>query len=243
MEIPNTYESCCMQEVMGDTLRPGGFELTDFAVNYCALSPRDSALDLGCGRGATVNYLQEKYSIEAIGVDPSEKLIGEAEKSFGGASFVRAKGEDLPFEDESFNCVLAECTLSLMDADIAIEQVHRVLKKNGWFVISDVYAKHPEAADELRSFSLNSCMRGLHDLEKLKNKLEKAGFSIAYVEDCSHLLKELLVKIVFSYGSMCEFWNTASENCVSGDGFYRVLKQCKPGYFLLIVKKRGTADE
>ncbi|MFB0919828.1 MAG: class I SAM-dependent methyltransferase [Oscillospiraceae bacterium] len=243
MERPNAYESGCMQEVMGDALRPGGFILTDFAAEYCALTTKNSVLDLGCGRGATVRHLFEKYAIEALGVDSSEKLIEEAGNSYGFDAFVRAEGENLPFEDDSFDCVFAECSLSLMDADAALKQVRRVLRGNGFFVISDVYAKSPDSLDELKSFSLNSCMRSLHNLEKLKNKLEESDFSLAYSEDCSHFLNELLVIIVFSYGSMGEFWKTAAGNCISGEDFYRALKKCRPGYFLLIARKREAAYE
>lgn len=170
-------------------------------------------------------------------------MIEEAVKSYGVNAFIRAKGEELPFEDKSFDCVFAECTLSLMDVDAALEQVCRVLKENGFFVISDVYAKYPDALDELKSFSFNSCMKNLHDLEKLKSKLEKSGFSIAYEEECSHFLIELIVKIGFTYGSMCEFWNTVTGNCVSGEDFNIALKRCKPGYFLLIARKRGKVNE
>ena len=240
METPNAYESGCMKEVMGDTLRPGGFCLTDIAVRHCALTQKDAVLDLGCGRGATVNYLYEKYRIIAVGIDPSEKLIEEAKSRVGYGAFFLGKGEQLPFEKKSFNCVFAECTLSLMDVDSAVKQVYRVLKEDGWFVISDVYAKNPEAAMKLQSFSINSCVRGMHDLNRLEDKLKHSGFDIVYLEDCSHYLKELLVKIGFSYGSMCEFWNAASEKCVNGDDFYKTIKQCKPGYFLMIARKRGA---
>jgi len=239
LKTPNVYESSCIQEIMGETLRPGGFSLTDTGIQYCNLSPGDTVLDLGCGLGATVNYLNEKYHLAAVGIDPSEKMIATAKGKYGYPGFFRGKGEQLPFEDESFDCVLAECTLSLMDSlDSAIKQVYRVLKEKGWFVVTDVYAQNPAAVSKLGDYSLNSCLRGIHDLGQLKNKLEQAGFSIAYWEDCSQYLKELFVKIGFSYGSMGEFWNTAAEKCVSGDEFYKSIKQCKPGYFLMIAKKK-----
>ncbi len=237
MASNNAYESGCMQEVLGETLRPGGFSLTDTAVQFCGLSPQYSILDLGCGRGATVNHLHEKYSISAVGIDPSEILVEDARRNFAYASFVSGTGEHLPFDDGSFDCVFAECTLSLMDTDLAIKQVYRVLNENGWFVITDVYARNPESADTLQSYPINSCMRGMHDLNRLGSKLVQAGFSIDYSEDYSQYLKELVVKIGFSYGSMCDFWNTASDKCVNGEDFYKALKQCKPGYFMLIARK------
>ena len=239
METHNLYESSCMKEIMGETLRPGGFSLTDIGVQYCNLEPGDTVLDLGCGLGATVNYLHKKYRITAVGIDPSEKMIEAAKGNYGYPSFFLGKGEQLPFDEESFNGVLAECSLSLMDnLDIVIKQVYRVLKENGWFVITDVYAKNPEAVGKLINYPINSCMRGMHDLAQLRNRLEQAGFFIVNWEDHSQYLREMFVKIGFSYGSMCEFWNAATEECISGDEFYKTIKQCKPGYFLMIAKKK-----
>ena len=243
MQTPNAYESACMHEVLGETLRPGGFSLTDTAVSLCKLCPESDVLDIGCGRGATVNYLYEKYRISAAGIDPSEKLIAEAKSRGGSGSFFTGRGESLPFESGSFDCVFTECTLSLMDADLAIDEAYRMLRPRGRFVISDVYAKNPEAAAQLRDFSVNSCMRGMHDLERLKSRLEGVGFTLSYFEECSQLLKELVVKIGFSYGSMCNFWNAASDLCINGTDFEQALKKCKPGYFMLIAQKGGTSDE
>lgn len=240
MNCCNAYESDSMREALGETLRPGGFSLTEKGVQFCKLSASDRVLDLGCGRGATVRYLYEQHKIRAIGVDPSQKLIEEANKQCPYADFIFGQGENLPFAESSFNCVFAECTLSLMEDDSALKQVSRVLKENGWFVISDVYAKNPDAVRELQEFSINSCMRGLHNLPLLEEKLKQADLEIVYSEDCSFLLKELLVKIAFSYGSMSAFWNVTGQNCMDGCNFHEALKKCKPGYFLLICRKAGA---
>lgn len=237
----NIYESNSMKQIMGDTLRPGGFSLTEKAVQYCEISSNAAVLDLGCGRGATVNYLYKKHSIEAVGIDPSQKLIEVARKEYDFARFFMGKGEKLPFEDESFHCVFAECTLSLMnDLDSSIKEAFRVLKEGGWFVISDVYAKNPDAVKRLDDFQVNSCMRGLHDLTRLEEKLKGMDFEIKLSEDHSQLLKELLVKIVFSYGSMDIFWNVSTEDCIDGCRFQEAMKSCKPGYFIIIARKGGT---
>jgi SAM-dependent methyltransferase len=229
-----------MSDVLGETLRPGGFQLTQKAIEICKLTSKDKILDLGCGRGATISYLYNNYSIKAVGIDPSEKLLNIAKANCDFADLVRGFGETLPFDNESFDCVIAECTLSLMDdLNETIQEVNRVLKKKGWFVITDVFSKNPDALSELEGFSFHSCMRGLHDLDKLQQKIEKAGFKSVYLEDCSDLLKELLVSIVFTYGSMDRFWSKATDNesCGLESGFQEKLKLCKPGYFMLIALK------
>jgi ubiquinone/menaquinone biosynthesis C-methylase UbiE len=230
-----------MKETMGHTLRPGGFNLTEKGVRFCNISTAHRVLDLGCGRGATVVYLKERHHIQAVGIDPSEKLIEAARKLCEGLEFVIGRGEDIPFDDRNFQCVFAECTLSLMDdVDSAIKEVYRVLEDKGWFIITDVYAKHSDNIEELNQFSLNSCMRGLHDLGVLIEKLEGSGFEIHLLEDHSDLLKQLMVEIGFSYGSMDVFWNITTQNCIDGCKFQQALKRCKPGYFMLVARKGGV---
>lgn len=241
----NVYESSCMQEATGATLRPGGFKLTEQAVNFCALNKQTRILDLGCGMGATASYLYHNYGMKLVGIDPSEKLLNIAKAKNPFATFVKGTGDLLPFEDEHFECVLAECTMSLMhDVARTLEEVHRVLKDEGWFVINDVYAKNPETLDLMDSYSISSCMRGMHDLLSLKEVLEAVGFEIMFFEDCSSLLKELMVKIIFSHGSMSDFWSktiegAATQTCCSFDSR---IKQCKPGYFMMIAKKGGNTN-
>lgn len=241
MNCCNAYESENMRDALGETLRPGGFSLTEKAVCFCGLPAGARALDMGCGRGATVHYLKELHKIRAVGADPSQKLISEAAERYGKESFFLAKGEELPFLPESFDCVFAECTLSLMDTNRALKQANRVLAGNGWLVVTDVYARNPEATGGLEPFAINSCMRGLHDLRQLEENLAENGFQTAFYEDCSELLKELLVKITFAYGSIGAFWNIAAQNCMDGCAFHEALKKCKPGYFMLIARKAGTA--
>ncbi len=241
MKYCNAYEEDPMTEMLGETLRPGGFSLTEKGVQFCQISPEDTVLDLGCGRGATVNYLRDKHHIKAVGIDPSLKLINLAKEECGYAGFFLGNGENLPFSDNTFHCVFAECTLSLMDdLDSTIKQVHRVLKEDGWFVITDVFAKNPDGVGELNHFAFNSCMRGLHNLANLMEKLKGTGFIIELSEDHSHLLKDLLVKIGFRYGSMSAFWNVTAHDCIDGCRFQETLKLCKPGYFMMVAKKGGV---
>jgi len=244
MKCCNAYESEHMRNITGQTLRPGGFSLTDKAVKFCKLSSKDFIMDLGCGMGATVNYLYEKYNIRAVGIDPSEKLINIGREKYSHANLVRGRGEKIPFENEKFHGVFAECTLSLMDdLKCVVGEVFRVLKPKGWFVITDVYAKNPEFIRDLKNISVNSCMRNPQDLELLKETMKKSGFHILLLEDCSQMLKQLMVKTIFSYGSMSIFWNKAAKCSIDGTKFQNLLKNCKPGYFIMIAEKEDKCCE
>ncbi|WP_027398477.1 DVU_1556 family methyltransferase [Anaerovorax odorimutans] len=238
MKCFNAYENEDMTKITGETLRPGGFKLTEKGIQFCKISSKDYVLDLGCGQGATVNYLFKKHNINAIGIDPSVKLIKIAKEKYGHKQFFIGDGNNIPFQNNSFNCVFAECTLSLMDnLECTLKQVYRVLKDEGWFIITDVYAQNPNEVNLLSQFSFNSCIRNLHNLEKLQEKLKILGFDIIFSEDYSIFLKELFVKIGFTYGTMGMFWNTTTQGCIDGYEFQKALKPCKPGYFMMVARK------
>lgn len=230
------YEDDSLRCVMGETLRPGGFSLTERAISFCNIREEDTrALDIGCGMGATVDYLQTEYDIEAFGIDPSEKLIQLGKDSYG-LNLTIGKGESLPYEDNYFDLVFTECTLSLMDDHKkAMEEVYRVLKPNGYYIVSDVYAKRIEYIEDLKETHVQSCLRNLFDLDILSMEIEDIGFKIIALEDWSFYLKQLMVDIIFKYGSMKEFWNITS--CGNCDDFREKLGLCKPGYFLMLGQK------
>lgn len=226
------YENASLRELMGDTLRPGGFFLTERALEFCKIKEGARALDLGCGLGASVNYLQGKWAIKALGLDPSGELIRLGRDKYG-VDLVQGLGEDLPFEAGSFDLVLAECSLSLMtDHRRVLGQVSRVVKAGGFFIVSDVYAKHSQYLDNLRQIKIETCLRNLFHLKLLEKEMGEAGFKLVLLEDWSSLLQQVLVEIIFKYGSMKEFWNITS--CGACGDFSQRLRQCKPGYFLMI---------
>ena len=72
------------------------------------LDKYESVLDIGCGTGALTKTLYDR-GLRVTGVDPSPGMIGQARKKLKGTSIdlreIRA-GEDLPFEDKSFDLVI-----------------------------------------------------------------------------------------------------------------------------------------
>lgn len=236
MQKKCAYESPEMLKLLGTTLRPGGFELTDRGIEVCQWRTDQVILDLGCGQGATMRYLHEKLGIRSVGIDPSEKLIQVARETGSSGDFHVGRGEMLPFDNESFDGVISECTLSLMDElGVVLSGVHRVLKSSGYFFITDVYARKPEMVEELKKNNFKSCMRGLYGLDYINEQLIKNGFEVIRSEDHSERLSQLMVKIIFEHGAMGAFWEKTG-----GTGaalFQETLKKFKPGYYLLIARK------
>ena len=244
-DVFKLYESDVLRLATGDTLRPGGFFLTDLGVKHCNFLPDARVLDVGCGSGATVERLVSLYQLQAIGLDPSERLLELGNKNHPGLNLIRGLGENLPFPVNYIDGVLAECTLSVMeDLDQVLKEIFRVLKPGGWVVINDVYARNPEGLRGLQELNIDSCIRRALPKEQLVNKLVGQGFNIVNWSDHTNLLTQLTVNLIMTHGSMTNFWLKSSSCSGQVDPILvqDAIKQAKMGYFQLIAKKNTSSS-
>lgn len=232
------YESPLIRQVTGETIRPGGFTLTERAVDACGFGPGAEILDIGCGSGATVEFLRQKFLLNAVGVDPSPVQLQLGKQRNPQLPIIQGCGENLPFGQAVMDGVLAECSMSLMsDLAKAIAEVNRVLKQDGRLVINDVYARNPMGVAPLREMGIATCLRGALLKEELENVLLRQGFKVVLWEDHSQLFKQLAGQMIFTYGSMNSFWLKSSACSIDPDATQRVLREAKIGYFQLIAQK------
>ncbi len=101
----------------------------------------ERVLDVGCGAGQELFPFLEKTTAFCVGIDIAPE-IGKitnaifSRKDFSNrAKFARAKGEDLPFADESFDVVLCRVALPYMNNKRTIAEVARILKPHGVFLL------------------------------------------------------------------------------------------------------------
>lgn len=125
--------------------RPGGFEVTDRALEIANYKKGSRILDIGCGGGDTVDYLN-KMGLKAEGIDINLAKIDEAKKTFPG---INIKFGDGGFMDDymsfTFDGIVMECSLSTFpQPDEALHEVYCVLKKGGRMIITDYYEKNPD---------------------------------------------------------------------------------------------------
>ena len=96
-------------------------------------------LDVGCGDGNfTVLIAKACKAKEVYGIEISEKGVELARKNGIKCYQLDVDAEDFPFEDNFFDAVTALELIEnhLYDPDHFLEEVHRVLKPNGIFVLS-----------------------------------------------------------------------------------------------------------
>jgi ubiquinone/menaquinone biosynthesis C-methylase UbiE len=94
-----------------------------------------TTLDAGCGGGRNTIAMARLGAKFAQGIDLGEKGIADAKMRSQGmdnTAFQVASIMDIPFEDEKFDLVWCAGVLMIVDdEDVALDQLTRVLKKNG----------------------------------------------------------------------------------------------------------------
>lgn len=92
----------------------------------------ESLLDVGCGRGFLLNHLADAGLTGLAGVDVYDDVASER--------FAYARGdvtERLPFDDATFECVVAgEIIEHVPDPDSLLREIRRVLVPGGTLVLS-----------------------------------------------------------------------------------------------------------
>ncbi|MBI5588124.1 MAG: class I SAM-dependent methyltransferase [Deltaproteobacteria bacterium] len=124
-----------------------GHAFRQATLRHAGLNPGESVLDVGCGTGVLTRLAAPAVGPTgyAIGIDPAAKMIEVAKKNAltegSRAEFRLAVIEDLPFEDNRFDCVLSSAMLHHLPPEVKIKglsEVRRVLKPGGRLVLVDV---------------------------------------------------------------------------------------------------------
>lgn len=90
---------------------------------------KGKGLEIGVGTGRFASMLGIQF-----GIDPSEKMIEIAKNR--GINVFNCKGENLPFDEDSFDFVAIIITICFVENPLkVISEATRVLKKNGKIII------------------------------------------------------------------------------------------------------------
>lgn len=163
------------------------------AINYSIPKPGEVCVDLGSGRGTDVLRLAEEVGENGfvIGVDVSDGMLRKAEKNAArlgieNVSFVKSELEDLKIGPELVDLVISNCTINHAKNKHKVwSEIERILKKNGRFVVSDIYATS-EVPEKYRSDSqaVAECWAGATTRQEYLDTLNSVGFkNIEIIEE------------------------------------------------------------
>lgn len=107
-------------------------ELASGVLEWLAVQPGESVLDLGCGQGQLTKSIAGAGA-NVVGVDSSAQMVAAARAR--GVIAEEGNAEALPFATQSFDAVFSNAALHwVRDQDAMMSEVRRVLKPGGRFV-------------------------------------------------------------------------------------------------------------
>ena len=108
-------------------------------------------LDVGCGRGFYAKAVNALYPGAAVvGVDYSAAHLAVAREQTPAAGFARADARALPFPNGAFDAVVCSEVLEhIVEDDLALSEIGRVLSDDGLLLISVPHRRYPFLWDPL----------------------------------------------------------------------------------------------
>ena len=105
-------------------------------------------LDVGCGYGRILNELYQEGYRKLTGADISEGMIERGRDLYPYLDLLAAAGDDLPFEDASFDAVILFAVLTGVVYEEAqrmiLKEIGRVLKPGGLIYVNDFLLNEDE---------------------------------------------------------------------------------------------------
>jgi len=163
------------------------------AVNYAEAQLNEVCVDLGSGRGTDAIRLAETVGKGGyvFGIDISdgmiEKALNTAEKlGVSNVDFIKSPLEKIMLNDSIADLVISNCTINhASDKQLVWNEISRILKKGGRFVVSDIYSTSP-VPEEYKNDpeAIAECWAGSVTRDEYLKQLESAGFpTISILEE------------------------------------------------------------
>ena len=163
-----------------------------YHLDFAALQPGESVLDLGSGSGMDLFlagiHVDETGTV--TGVDMTDEQVRKARKlaednGFHNVEVRHGHIESLPFDDESFDVVLSNGVINLSaEKKRVFEEAYRVLKPGGRLALSDIISESqmPESIKNDENLWA-ACIGGAEQVDQYTSLIEQAGFEVEDVRD------------------------------------------------------------
>ena len=236
-------------------LRPGGIELTRYALSAGQVKPGGALLDIGCGDGTAADLARREFHLDVTGIDVDENAVAQAKEKGVAAQVMDAAA--LEFPSRSFDVVMMECVFSVLERqEESIHEAYCVLRPGGVLLMSDLCCRHPDLARWRQEYREAMallrrpreegecereehvpspyCQDGAVVPEGLRLLLDELEMEVILYEDRTEDLKTFAGQAILDY-------NCAEVRLEAGGGWAPCRCSGKNiGYFLLIARKKDA---
>lgn len=176
---------------MNETTERAGAEFGNLEANLRfldesgVLQPLMRVLEIGTGSGSLLHTLRRR-GMDVVGVDISSERIVEAHARFGDMSIRQTEGVALPYPDASFDAVLSFDVIEhIPDPDAHLEEVRRVLKPGGWYLLQTPNKWTNAVFETIRWRSFTRWRQdhcSLHSYSQLERRFQRHGFKTTFAD-------------------------------------------------------------
>jgi len=175
-------------------------KLTDLMIAKSGINNNSNVLDIGCGNGVVDIYIAKKTDCKITGIDLSGVRVNNAKNYLNNESedikqsinFIKASGENLPFNNQTFTHVISQAAIyHIHDKEKALSEIYRVLQDGGLFVFDDLFKPKQEISAEGEKYVYERLMFDTDfSFQSYREYLKSLGFTIVEAKDLSEHLKK-----------------------------------------------------
>jgi ubiquinone/menaquinone biosynthesis C-methylase UbiE len=211
-----------------EILHPGGLGITRELAELCHIARDSRVLDVASGTGESACFLAETFGCRVTGVDLSGFMIERARRKALERGleieFLEGNAHELPFEADTFDAVISECTVCLLDKERAIREMARVVRSGAYMGIHDICWKS-DAPESMKQRLAEMEGERPETLQGWNWLFDGAGLIDVITVDKSELIRE---------------WSNEVERMIGFAGkmkiFFKALRLWGPGGLSAILK-------
>lgn len=165
-------------------------------------------LEIGCASGNdAISY--SKFCSFYCGIDISDESIKKAiNLKLKNSEFLCVDGHKIPKKDSEFDCVLVNSLLHHLDLTKSLQEIHRVLKPNGYLIFREPLGTNP-IFQIYRSMTPLARTRDERPLTLSDIKLIKKYFDLqevqwfGFLNICSAFIKVNIFRVILTFLDFC----------------------------------------